>query len=287
MNKVYALIDGSATTAAVIDWAVWSTQRLDVPLALLHVLERHPEKASITDYTGAIGLDTQSQLLQELSELDEKRSKLAQEAGRSLLAGARKRATAAGVAQPDARLRHGELVDTVVDMEPDARLFVLGEHRRADASPSIRLHLDHRVEQVIRAVKRPVLVVTRDPFAPPKRFVVAYDGSPTARKAVETVARSPMLAGLEALVVMAGTDEAQARKQMDEAHGLLAGAGFRVQTAFADGDADVALPAFVQAKGASLVVMGAYGHSRLRSFIMGSTTTAMLRTCEVPVLILR
>lgn len=33
--------------------------------------------------------------------------------------------------------------------------------------------------------------------------------------------------------------------------------------------------------------MGAYGHSRIREFILGSTTTTMVRTCLVPVLMFR
>jgi len=34
-------------------------------------------------------------------------------------------------------------------------------------------------------------------------------------------------------------------------------------------------------------VMGAYGHSRVRQFILGSTTTTLIRTCTVPVLLFR
>jgi nucleotide-binding universal stress UspA family protein len=33
-----------------------------------------------------------------------------------------------------------------------------------------------------------------------------------------------------------------------------------------------------------LLVMGAFGHSRIRSFVIGSTTTEMVRSCQVPVL---
>jgi nucleotide-binding universal stress UspA family protein len=32
-----------------------------------------------------------------------------------------------------------------------------------------------------------------------------------------------------------------------------------------------------------MLVMGAYGHSRIRSLIIGSTTTQMIRSCKVPV----
>ena len=43
----------------------------------------------------------------------------------------------------------------------------------------------------------------------------------------------------------------------------------------------------VDEAGFGMVVMGAYGHSRIRSLVIGSTTTEMLRSCKVPVLLIR
>ena len=285
MNKVYACIDGLANTTAVIDWAAWSALRLDVPLELLHVLERQLGRPQIVDYSGAIGLGAQETLLEQLSELDEQRGKLAQEAGRQLLAVARERALTAGVTRLDARLRHGDLLDTVLEMEPDARLFVLGEHYHA--SEASKIHLDHHVERVIRAVTRPVLVATGEQFEAPKRFVIAFDGSPTARKTVETVARSPLLAGLPVLLAMAGGDTTASRQQLKEARQILMAAGFDAEVELMPGEPEEVLPAVVKAQGAAVLVMGAYGHSRIRQLIVGSTTTTLLRLSEVPVLILR
>jgi nucleotide-binding universal stress UspA family protein len=182
-------------------------------------------------------------------------------------------------------LRHGELVDAVLEMEPDARLFVLGEHYHA-AKPS-KLHLDHHVERVIRSVKRPVLVATGEVFVAPQRFVIAFDGSPTARKTVETVASSPLLAGLPVLLAMAGVETTHARRQLGEACQLLAAAGFSAQAEQVPGEPEQVLPALVKAQGAALLVMGAYGHSRIRQLIIGSTTTTLPRLSDTPVLILR
>ncbi|WP_370870719.1 universal stress protein [Polaromonas sp.] len=42
-----------------------------------------------------------------------------------------------------------------------------------------------------------------------------------------------------------------------------------------------------QAASEAWLVMGAYGHSRIRQLIVGSTTTTLLRLSKVPVLILR
>ncbi len=285
MNKVYACIDGLLSTAAVIDCAAWSAQRLNAPLEFLHVLEHQPDRAALSDYSGAIGLGAQEALLLELSELDARRSKLAQDAARQLLACARDRATALGVTQLDGRLRHGELVDTLQEAEADARLFVLGEHYHA-TRPS-RIHLDHHVERVIRSVKRPVLVATQERFEAPDRFVMAFDGSATARTTVAMVATSPLLKGLPVLVAMAGADNATTQQQLEWARGTLEAVGFEVTLAVVPGEPEQALPALVQSEGAGLLVMGAYGHSRIRQLIVGSTTTTLLRLSEVPVLILR
>ncbi|MDZ7863973.1 universal stress protein [Acidovorax sp.] len=285
MNKVYACIDGLAATAAVIDWAAWSALRLDVPLEFLHVLERDPDRSAATDLSGAIGFGAHESLLGQLSEIDAQRGKLAQEAGRQMLAKAQERARAFGVQKLDARMRHGELVDGALDMEPDARLFVLGEHFHATGSS--KLHLDHHLERVIRAVKRPVLVVTFEHFAEPQRFVLAYDGSATARKMVDTVARSPMLKGIPALIAMAAADTPESHVQLQEAHKVLTDAGFVAATVLLQGEPEKTLPELVQAQGNTLLVMGAYGHSRIRQLVVGSTTTTLLRLSKAPVLILR
>jgi len=44
----------------VIDWAAGSALRLDVPLEFLQVLERHQERAAVSDYNGAIGFGARS-----------------------------------------------------------------------------------------------------------------------------------------------------------------------------------------------------------------------------------
>ncbi len=285
MKTVYACIDGRATTSAVIDWAAWAAQRLPAPLELLHVLERPPELPNVGDYSGTIGLGAQEVLLQQLSALDEQRGKLAQQAGREMLDAAILRVQSAGLAAPATHMRHGELVDTLLEFEPDLRLCVVGANHRA--STVRKLHLDHHVERVIRALQRPVLVATNEQFAAPERFVVAYDGSPTARKMVDMVAASPLLRGLPATIAMVGADTEQAQEQLAAAAELLRVAGFAVQTTLLPGEPEQVLPELLATQGNALLVMGAYGHSRIRQLIVGSTTTTLLRLSELPVLILR
>ena len=68
---------------------------------------------------------------------------------------------------------------------------------------------------------------------------------------------------------------------------LLLAAGFAVQAQLRPGEVEPTLHAYQAEHGIDLLVMGAYGHSRIRQFFIGSTTTALLRSSNTPLLLLR
>jgi len=51
--------------------------------------------------------------------------------------------------------------------------------------------------------------------------------------------------------------------------------------------ADNEISTYVEGRGINLLIMGAYGHSRIHQLIIDSTTTAMIHHCKVPVLLFR
>ncbi|HRM50290.1 MAG: universal stress protein [Alicycliphilus sp.] len=284
-DTVFACIDGLATTHAVVDGAFWAAERLQAPMALLHALERPEPMPPVGDYSGVIGMGAQDMLLERLNTLDEERTHVAQEAARRMLDEAQARVDQTRIPSLQVLLRHGELTDVLLEHEDGARLFVLGRQHRATAARKLRL--DHRVESVIRNVRQPVMVMTTPEFTPPEGFVVAFDGSTTARRAVEAVARSPLLRGMPGLLAMAGEPTPEMLEQLHGAQAQLQQAGFAIDTRVVPGLPEEALPALLQSLGNMLLVLGAYGHSRIRQLIVGSTTTALLRLCSVPVVVLR
>ena len=235
--------------------------------------------------SGVIGMGAQDMLLERLNTLDEERTHVAQEAARRMLDEAQARVDQTRIPSLQVLLRHGELTDVLLEHEDGARLFVLGRQHRATAARKLRL--DHRVESVIRNVRQPVMVMTTPEFTPPEGFVVAFDGSTTARRAVEAVARSPLLRGMPGLLAMAGEPTPEMLEQLHGAQAQLQQAGFAIDTRVVPGLPEEALPALLQALGNMLLVLGASGHSRIRQLIVGSTTTALLRLCSVPVVVLR
>lgn len=284
MSKVLACIDDSVYANSVCDHAVWAVRQLHIPLELLHAINRHPETATAADLSGNIGLGSQEALLEQLSELDEQRSKLAQERGRLLLEGVRQRALDAGLTDVETRQRHGALVETLTDMEADTRLFVVGKCGRS--ADSAQPHLGANLERAVRALHRPILVVTEQ-YQAMRSALIAFDGSATTRKGIEMIAASPLLQGMELHLLMVAEDNDRHRGQIRDAENLLAAAGFNVRTELRPGYAEQVIPAYAEQQQLSLLIMGAYGHSRIRQFIVGSTTTALLRTCDRPILLLR
>lgn len=283
MAKVIACIDGALQTQAVCDYGIWAARRLQAPLEFLHVLDRHPETAAVTDYSGNLELGAQESLLARLTDLDEQRSKLAQEHGRRILQAARQRAEAAGLPSIDTRQRHGSLVETVVDLEAEARVFILGQHR---PDPLAKSYLNLNGERVVRATRRPVLITTGQ-FRAPAGFMIAFDGSATGRSMVQTVAKSPLLQGLECHVVMVAESTPKNSHDLAWAQECLGDAGFDAHGCLIAAEAENALREHLVSNELDLLVMGAYGHSRIRELIVGSTTTTLLRTSPVPVLIMR
>lgn len=283
-NKVLASLDHSTYTPSVCDYACWAAMRLGSELEFIHVLDRHPETAQKLDASGNIGFGTQESLLEELAALDEKRGAIAMERGRMLLESATGRAAGSGIAAPLSRLRHGELVETLAELESETRLFVLGKRGAAgDRSPQ---HLGSNLERVVRALHRPILVVP-SAFSMPQKIMIAFDGSMTTRKGVDMIASSPLFKGLDCQVVMVGPESSAAQAHLEWARATLSAGGVMAKTYIIGGEADTALPEYADRNGIDLLVMGAYGHSRIRELLVGSTTTSVLRTSSLPVLLLR
>ena len=283
MTHVMACIDGSPQAAAVCDCSAWASKRLDAPLTLLHVLDRQQYPVS-GDLSGIIGLGSREFLLQELATLDEKRAKLALEEGRMMLDSARQRAISAGVAQPECRQRHGDLVESLRDLQDETRLLVIG--RQGEDSGDAIQHIGSQLENVIRTMQRPILVAPND-FSAPQSVMLAFDGSATSRKGVEMLAGSPLFKGMPIHLVMVAADTADNQAQLENARGVLTTAGFNVEIAIRAGEVEPTLHAYQAEHGIDLLVMGAYGHSRIRQFFVGSTTTNMIRTTSTPLLLLR
>ena len=84
-----------------------------------------------------------------------------------------------------------------------------------------------------------------------------------------------------------GWEKSVGHKQSIHAENLLKKAAVDYKIFHESGEPERVISDHVENHGIDLLVMGAYGHSRIRNLIIGSTTTQMIRSCLVPVLLFR
>jgi nucleotide-binding universal stress UspA family protein len=283
MDKILTLLDGSAYSESVCHHTAWIAKKLNASVEAMHVLGRR-EGAASSDLSGALRLGARSALLEELSSLDEKRAKLAQAKGHAILEDAKTILEQDGVPQVNLRLRKGDLLDAVREIENDIRAITIG--KRGEGADFATGHLGSNLERIVRTSKVPVFVASRE-FKPISRVLVAYDGSASAKVAIERMSTSPVFSDLEICVLCIDENTTTAQAKTEEAVASLRGSGLEATVRTASGEPESVLGKLVAEENFHLLVMGAYGHSRIRSLIIGSTTTAMIQTVKIPVLLYR
>ena len=146
-------------------------------------------------------------------------------------------------------------------------------------------------EEVTLASGRPSLVV---PYIGPaatlgQRITIAWNASREAARAVNDAL--PLLTGAQAVDVIAvnpgGTPFGHGEEPGADIALHLARHGIKVEVQRIETrDLDVAntILSHLADRGSDLLVMGAYGHSRLRELVLGGATRTILRDMTVPVL---
>jgi nucleotide-binding universal stress UspA family protein len=266
-------LDASPRARIRLDLAVALARQHRAHLTALHVIDVALPVMAMGDGGGAV-----------IAELMEQMRQTALKAGAQLQAAFQEAIRREGI-MGDWRQVEGSAAELVALHGRYADLLVLGQ----DDPESDHAGL---LEAVLFDSGRPVLAI---PFAGTfpqigRRVLVGWNASREASRAVHDAL--PLLAKAESACVFLANP-----KRGLGAHGEEPGAdiarhlarhGLKVEVAKAVAD-DVADSALLlnhaSDMGADLLVMGAYGHSRLREFILGGVTRSLLREMTVPVLL--
>ena len=147
------------------------------------------------------------------------------------------------------------------------------------------------IEAVLFGSGRPVLIV---PYiilhVPPqlRTVLVAWNEGRLAARAIADALPLLQMADRVEVVTVSGTNPRGSRHaSADMMAQHLAQHGIKADMkALAKGDVDIGstLVSYAADVSADLIVMGAYGHSRLREIVLGGTTRTILQSMTVPVL---
>jgi nucleotide-binding universal stress UspA family protein len=127
-------------------------------------------------------------------------------------------------------------------------------------------------------------MITPEKFVEIESMGIAYDGSPSAIKALELSLKISKQAAWPLTAIIVTTDPEKAAKlnlQVEETAELHETDCEVIILPGKEGDE---ILKFITEGAVELIVMGAYGHNRLRELLLGSTTTQVINKSPIPVL---
>lgn len=279
-KSILVCTDGSTYGDAAIDYGCALATPLGAQLAALHVLDsRVLEGPLMADISGWIGAQPYGHQLEQFRAILE-------EKGQAVIDAFDDRCSKAGV-PGEGKLLTGHPSRMIIDEASRADLVILGQ--RGVHSDLLGAAMGSTAERVVRHSSKPCLV-TPDTFREIQKIMIAYDGSAHAEHALSEALLWTKALEVELIIVtVAETDDvAKAESQAEAAVQQAERGGVHAVSLICEAKrSSHAILDAADEQGVDLVVMGAYGHSRIREMILGSTTHYVITHAESPVLLVR
>jgi nucleotide-binding universal stress UspA family protein len=281
MKNLLICTDGSNYSQECCRYGAWIAKQTGARIEVLYVTDlRQFEVPVMADLSGSLGIQPYAGMIQQLQEVEEHKAKFVEEHAMKVFS------DAGLLDRVNFYHETGLLVDEIEDYAAKADLVLLG--KRGENANFASAHLGSMLERVIRAATKPCLVTSRE-FKPIDRVAIAYDGGPNCKQALKFMAETELCRAFDLHVITAveGHREDAAAKCLEEAEHFMKHAGLYPCYQMLTGEVETAISDYVKKAKIDLLITGAYGHSRIRELLIGSTTTELLRSCRVPVLCFR
>lgn len=281
MKNLLICTDGSNYSQECCRYGAWLAKQARAHVEVLYVTDlRQFEVPVVADLSGSLGIQPFEGMVTHLQEVEEQKAEFVKNSALSIF-------EAVGLSDR-VQFHHetGLLVDAIDAYAARADLVLLG--KRGENVNFATKHLGSMLERVVRSASKPCFVTPRK-FRPIDHVAVAYDGSPSCKEALEFMSKVELFSAfnLQLIVVNEGRLEDEAAKLLAEAEVMLNRFSLYPACQVLNGVAETAIADYVKQTKVDLLVAGAYGHTRIRELLIGSTTTALLRNCHVPVLCFR
>ncbi|HEX2524685.1 MAG TPA: universal stress protein [Geminicoccus sp.] len=190
---------------------------------------------------------------------------------------------AAGI-EPSVRELMGDSVDAVASASEAADLLVMSRARlRTRAKDDIETGFVLPIEQILRRVARPVLLVGEEPIGPGP-VAVAYDGSEAVQRALQAGLLSGLFEGRQIVILSVGYGVAAADAMASPAAVLSRRHGYevRIHALEGHGEASDEIMQALDEIQPGLFVSGCFGEKGLLDWIVGGTTEQLLPKVRMP-----
>jgi len=277
-KKILIPTDGSAYGKVAIEYGIYVARKLDAQLLGLHVLDiRLMQGPVITDVSGSVGLPPYQEFIPVLESGLEERA--------DAILDAFFRQCEEGGIHPEVKKTIG-LIDEAIIEEGQKADWVLLAQRGDHIHIGKGGLLGTTAEAVVRNAGKPVMV-TPAVFREIESMGLAYDGSPPARHALRLAVEISREAGWPLTAIVVTDDHRLGATLTTEVESSIDASGIDGDVVILRGKEEVQIIRYIQQGAIELMVMGAYGHNRLRELLLGSTTSFIIRRSTIPVLLTR
>ena len=270
--------DGSDYSKTAQDYGIYLARKLGAELTGLFIMDlKIIQDPLFDDISGFMGLSSTRESYPFIEKgMDERAD--------SILGDFDERCKKEGITPGLKKLR-GIVDEMIIEEGEDADCIILAQRGEHYSLTDGGL-LGSTSESVVRKTGKPVLVTPLD-FKEIRKVGLAYDGGSHAERALRIAAElSITLASTLTVLIITGDDE-QAGILGKKVGSFLDPYDVALSLEIRGGKEEQEIVRFSGEGVVDLLVMGAYGHSRIRKLILGSTTSYVIRKSEIPVLLIR
>ena len=269
--------DGSANSAIALEYGIYLAGRFGAELNGLNVIDvRALDGPFFSDISGSLGFIPNQNYLPNFQRILEERADLILDEFNKMCAGK-------GVPAKTRRLTG--IISNIIAEEAKKVDLVIMAQRGEHAQWSSGL-LGSTTESVVRKALRPVMV-TSQKFRALHRVLSAYDGSNGSNNALKFACEFVHATHGELTVLVAGHSEERCRETAAEAEAFISPYNLKSEVEWVTGEAHEEILKYAESNRIDLIVMGAFGHSRVRELLLGGTTAYIMRKAQLPVLLHR
>lgn len=281
IKKILLCTDGSTFSNTAADYALVLAKKMGASVKALCVTDvRLLEGPYLADLGGALGAQPYQAIVPQMQAIQEEKANLT-------IDGVEAKFKDSGI-ELATLVKTGKPVATILEEEQDSDLVVLG--KRGENAPYESDVIGSSVEWLARQSSKPCLVTPKK-LRPIKKVVAAYDGSTHSEKALTNAFHLVRALGIPiTIVTVAPEDEddpVRWRNILNEGVEMADREGLSVSEALLRGDPEDKILQYCDEQSVDLLIIGAYGHSRIREFLLGSTTFQILLRSEIPVYLTR
>ncbi len=279
IKRILVGLDGSKQSEIAGKYGIYLSKKLKKPVIGIDIIDiRLLEGPFIEDVAGALGFTVYSDFTPKIKEALEKRADI-------ILNNFAKECREEG-ADCSIVSAYGIVVNEIVGMADPEDLIIVG--KKGQHSEFTALLIGSTSEAVARKSPCPVLI-THEVFKEIKNVILAFDGREKSVHAAKYISDTLKDIGIKKITVLSVLEDESTEKQKHIEELLKEYLKLPYELKVLYGYPEEEITNFVNDNldTYDLLVMGAYGESKIKELILGSTTSYILNHTQIPALLVK